>query len=254
MLQQIRQGLARFIVERHSGFADNDEESRFRNYTIFCIFGSPIMFSFGVYNLLTANYLLALALFVTLTGFLAGLFLLHRNIASLAVYRLNSLVFCLLLLYLVALGGPGGSKSLWCYVFPLVTFFLLGTREGAVWTIALLLALQFIFWNPYRLAAIHAYPLDFSLRFDIVFLCVSVFTYFYERFRLTYRYRIEEQNRRLNNEIVERKKAEQALRMSERKYKAIYLQAAEGITVIDPQGRVLECNPQMTHMLGFAND
>jgi len=254
MLQQIKQGLTRFISERNTGFADNDEESRFRNYTIFCIFGSPIMIAFGIYNLLRANYLLALALFISLTGFLAGLILLHRNIASQAVYRINSLVFCLLLLYVVTLGGPGGSKSLWCYVFPLVTFFLLGSREGAIWTILLFLALQFIFWNPYHLASIHGYPLEFSLRFDIVFLCVSVFTYFYEQFRVTYRYRIEDQNRRLNNEIVERKKAEEALRMSEEKYKAIYLQAAEGITVIDPQGRVLECNPQMTHMLGFANN
>jgi len=254
MLQKIQEYVFHFIGRRKHVFVDSDEESRFRSYAIFCLTGLPVMLTFGLYNIATANYTLALIIFSSYAGLLAGLYLLYRRIAPRAVYRVNSLLFLLLLLYMVAIGGDDGSKSLWCFVFPLVAFFLLGPREGALWNSLLFLVCQVVIWNPYKVGWFHIYPGEFSIRFSLAFLCVATITYFYEYYRSTYRTRIEEQNRQLNNEIEDRMRAETALRRSEEKYKAIYQQAAEGIMVMNPQGNVLESNPQMRSMLGYSDE
>jgi len=254
MLQKIKELLHHFIGQRKHVFDDSDEESRFRSYAIFCLTGLPVMLAFGLYNVAKANYILSITIFTSYAGLLSGLYLLYRRIAPRAVYRVNNLLFLLLLLYMVAIGGDDGSKSLWCFVFPLVAFFLLGTREGTLWNCLLFLTCQLIIWNPYKVGWFHTYPGEFSIRFSLAFLCVATITYFYEHYRFTYRNRIEEQNRQLNNEIEERSRAETALRRSEEKYKAIYLQATEGILVMNPQGNVLESNPQMRSMLGYSDE
>ncbi|SHO49545.1 GGDEF domain-containing protein [Desulfopila aestuarii] len=254
MLRKIQNLFFHLISQRKHVFADSDEESRFRSYAIFCLTGLPVMLAFGLYNIATANYTLSLVIFTSYAGLLAGLYLLYRRIAPRAVYRVNSLLFLLLLLYMVAIGGNDGSKSLWCFVFPLVAFFLLGTREGTLWNSLLFLIYQLISWNPYKVGWFHKYHGEYSIRFSLAFLCVATITYFYEHYRFTYRTRIEEQNRQLNNEIKDRTRAETALRISEEKYKAIYLQAAEGIIVMNPQGNVLESNPQMLNMLGYSDE
>lgn len=254
MLQYLRQRAGKFLTLDKAVFTDSDDESRFRNYAIFCIIGVPVLVVFGGYNFSTGQYWLALAIFASSLGLIVGLSLLYRNIARQAVYRVNSLLFCLLLLYMVAIGGEDGSKALWCYVFPLVAYFLLGNREGTLWNILLFLSCQLVLWNPYRIDWLHDYPAQFAIRFTMSFLCVASITFFYERFRFTYRSHIERQYQLLNAEIAERAKVEEALRMSEEKYKAIYLQAADGIIIIDPAGIVLESNPQMNQMLDYHGD
>lgn len=185
MLQKIQAYVFHFIDRRKTVFADSDEESRFRSYAIFCLTGLPVMLAFGLYNVATANYTLALIIFSSYAGLLAGLYLLYRCIAPRAVYRVNSLLFLLLLLYMVAIGGDDGSKSLWCFVFPLVAFFLLGIREGTLWNSLLFLVCQLVTWNPYNISWFHTYPGEFSIRFSLAFLCVATITYFYEYYRST---------------------------------------------------------------------
>jgi hypothetical protein len=38
--------------------------------------------------------------------------------------------FGFLIVAMVVIGGEGGSKILWMYLFPLIVFFLLGKIEG----------------------------------------------------------------------------------------------------------------------------
>lgn len=249
IMDMLSHGPTSRIIQRSSGFEDADARGRFRTFAIFCCTGVPLMIGFGIYNLIAGVFPLALVIFLAAAGLLLGVYLLHRGIAPNAVYRTNSLVFYLLLLYMAALGGADGSKLLWFFTFPLIAFFLLGGREGVLWTILLFLSSQPLIWNTFRLEWLHYYPAEFAVRFDLAFLCVATFTYFYERFRYNYRTRVEEQNRLLDAEIQERRKAEAALRLSEEKYRAIYLQAAEGIMIIDPKGKILESNPQMNQML-----
>lgn len=56
-----------------------------------------------------------------------------------------------------------------------------------------------------------------------------------------------------SRDISERKQAEEALRESEEKYRAIFNSAMEGIYQSTPEGRYLSVNPAMAKMLGYES-
>lgn len=58
----------------------------------------------------------------------------------------------------------------------------------------------------------------------------------------------------LNRDISERRQAEEALRASEARFRAIFEQTATGITLMDLQGRHLEVNPAYERMMGYSRD
>lgn len=60
-------------------------------------------------------------------------------------------------------------------------------------------------------------------------------------------------NRQLEDEIVERKRAEGTARQAEEKYRAIFDNAVEGIFQSTPNGQFLSVNPAMATMHGFAS-
>jgi len=51
---------------------------------------------------------------------------------------------------------------------------------------------------------------------------------------------------------VERRRAEEALRLAERRYRGIFENALEGLYTSTPEGRFLDVNPAFAHMLGHA--
>lgn len=54
-------------------------------------------------------------------------------------------------------------------------------------------------------------------------------------------------------DITQRKAAEEALRESEEKYRAIFNQAVEGIYQSTPKGTFLNANPALSHLLGYES-
>lgn len=241
----------RLIINRDQNFLDKEIENRFRNYTVFCLAGMPIMLIFGFSSLMSNNFFLASVIFSCFTGLFTGWLLLYKCISGNGVFRFNSLLFFALVIFLVYVGGEEGSKSLWVFTAPLAAFFLLGTIEGAIWCIITILLCQFVFWNPLDLPLPHDYPSSFAIRFTLAFISISAITYSFEYFRHAYRLEIEMKNRMLEAEIKERKEYENALKRSEEQYRAVFSQAAEGIMVINPNGHIVESNQQMENSLGM---
>ncbi len=65
----------------------------------------------------------------------------------------------------------------------------------------------------------------------------------------------EAANARLEVEIVERKRAEESLRISEVRYRRFFEMASDGILVVDPaSAAVTDANPQMTRLTGRPRD
>jgi two-component system NtrC family sensor kinase len=60
--------------------------------------------------------------------------------------------------------------------------------------------------------------------------------------------------RMLQDYMLEREIAEEALRESEERYRSIFLRAAYGIFRAAPEGRFLEVNPALVAMLGYSSD
>ena len=63
-----------------------------------------------------------------------------------------------------------------------------------------------------------------------------------------------EANERLRQEIEERKRIEEALRDSERKYRALINEASDAIVLSDTEGNVLDTNKKALELFGYARD
>lgn len=244
----------RIIVNRGRNFLDIQTENRFRNYSVFCAAGLPIMLFFALSNMLAGKTLFAIIIILCFTGLAIGWLMLYRCVQGTTVFRLNALLFCSLLLYMAYIGGADGSKILWIYIFPLIAFFLLGNTEGGIWCTFLFLSCQLFLWNPFSFNLPHIYPAEFSLGFCLSFVTIAIITYIFERFRHAYRIELENKNQLLEVEIKNRKKAELALRKSEEQYRALFFQASEGIIVLDKSGGIIEVNPQIKNILSPLND
>ncbi len=192
-----------------------DRKARLFHYTIFVILGIPTMVAFGLYNLAKANYLLCGLVLVSGSGLLLGWWFLRRLSEGENVYRINAALFALLLLYMVVLGGSGGSKILWMYTFPLIAFFLFGSREGLYWSGGILAVILVLFFGLSDHLDVYPYPDEYKVRFVTTYLIVSAVTYWFEYQRHRYRVGMENEHRKLkieksllNKQIAERRKAE----------------------------------------------
>jgi PAS domain S-box-containing protein len=63
---------------------------------------------------------------------------------------------------------------------------------------------------------------------------------------------LEAANVKLQAEIAERKKAEEEMRESEEKYRSIVETANEGISIVDPERRMIYVNDKLADMLGYS--
>ena len=64
--------------------------------------------------------------------------------------------------------------------------------------------------------------------------------------------RVQERTTALRAEIDERRQGERALAVSEQRFRAIFDSVSIGVTVVDPQGLIIEANPAFCTMMGCA--
>jgi PAS domain S-box-containing protein len=114
--------------------------------------------------------------------------------------------------YLLLTGGVNNTAHVWCFTFPLIASFILGSKPGLVASIIFLLpALAFFMWEapPSPFAA---YSRDFKLRFIPSFLVVTAFAFFFERTREIAIARLENVNSELESTVRVLKETEEKLR------------------------------------------
>src|SRR5262245_1924446 len=58
----------------------------------------------------------------------------------------------------------------------------------------------------------------------------------------------------LNRDLTERRKAEAALRESERRYRGLFENSPLGMYRVSPEGRVLMANPAFERMMGVSDE
>lgn len=246
--------LTRWLSRRKNSFVDPEDETRFQIYTVMWLLSLVVMTFFGGYNFFVGRTIVCLVLFCSATGLAIGWYFLYLGKAEKLVYRGNLFLFSGMMLYLMYLGGDGNSLIFWMVLIPLVTFYLLGRLQGLVWAFGVwvLAAFFLLFLGEYHCTP--GYNFLFSVRFLVVYLLVTFLAYFYESALYIYKSSLVENNMLLQKEIEERLRVDKSLKESELRYRAIYLQAAEGIFLTNDKGDIVECNPQIRRMFGFKEE
>ncbi|MDC7224452.1 MAG: hypothetical protein PQJ60_11980, partial [Spirochaetales bacterium] len=119
------------------------------------------------------------------------------------IYRLNTVLFGNLLLFMLATGGPNGSKMQWMYMYPLIIYLLLGKNEGLYWNTAIILSCFGIYFNPAHWTALYSYPASTAIRFLLSYCCVSLVTHWFEYYRRSYKLRLLQRTEELQKALDE---------------------------------------------------
>ncbi len=174
----------------HNGFADwpdiDQEEARKRRlYVLLSLPGMIFLLIFGFYNIISDNFVGGWL--DTLVGCMlfAGIIYLRQVKKALALYRVNTLALMVIMLYWIMDGGTGGEKIIWAFTFPLISHFMLGPIEGAIWNAVTLgfISLMFFVEMPF---SVYPYMLSLKIRYVCVYLVICLLTYTYESARKEY--------------------------------------------------------------------
>ena len=177
-----------------------------------------LAFTQGVTLLGSLDYLVAFLLVILL------LLLRIEKLLYFCLYTALGAMYCLFV-YLMVSGGMAGTGFIWSYVFPLFSFFLLGTKKGFLLNLLYFTTCIVIFLIDFTTPLINLYDIFFVTRFLASFATVILFVFFYEKFRegsqqaliqsrRNLEIKVTERTGELLHEIQNRKKKEQELRAS----------------------------------------
>ena len=149
------------------------------------------------------------------------------------------IVIACLYIFLYQTGGVGKSAFVWYFTFPLVVSYLLGSKKGLIAAFLLLIPVLFSTLFPLPEPEFVRYSVNFVVRFVFSYIVVLLFSYLFERSRegtrdqlagiqndLEDRVKLRTKelsdiNKALKIEVRERKRVENALRISEKNYRLI---------------------------------
>ena len=213
--------------------------------------GLPVLVIFMVYDFIIGRYLIGTVLilmFILLLCLFAAInkpgYQAKKN--PLYPYFLKALflLFGFFIAYTVGMEG-NLSRMPWAFLFTVLVFFALGGTRALVWVSVLfcvLLALELYVSGNERLVVS-----EFKMRFYVAFMLVIVASFFFERLRKKYQLELidnqrtlkESENRyreafeRLDDEVSERRRAEDKLRKSEERFREMAEHISEAFWLYD---------------------
>jgi len=227
------------------------------------IVGIVFLGLYAVISIIQMDFFLGAVDLVVLT-FLAVLFVyLRKKRNHQAVGVIGTIVVGLFFFFLVAYGGVNNTAFVWMFTYPLVAFFLLGTKLGALMSLSLWALTCLVFVNGDDVSFFTVYRSDLSIRLAAVYIIIFLFSYTIEKVRSIIRGRLEamnleiektvetvreqsfalvQTNKGLQQEIAERKRMEKALRSSENFLDDVIESIQDGINVLDPDLTIRHTN------------
>jgi len=164
-------------------YPERDEPSRYTS-DILCSLGIFFLVVFGIRSSLNGAVLYANILFgFALCTFISfvyykkqGNWSLHRGIVTIGLTALY--------LFLLASGGEGDTGLLWCYLYPLIIFSIVGPKHGKWVMLAIFACSLLILYLPEIVPTSHDYSTNLKHRFTGSMMFVSFMAYYMERSRL----------------------------------------------------------------------
>jgi PAS domain S-box len=201
---------------------------------------------FSILNWRKGNIILAISEMLLGLLFIVMLFIM-RQTKYLSLIRILFLCACSVFGFIVII-NPLAHPTIfiWTALLPVLLFFFLGKRLGLLYsTIFLAIVLAVFTWK--YLSVINTLPIDaFG---DILFciIIISGLSYYYEVTRTE----IEEE---LIKDIAERRRAEEALKKSEERYRTIFEEIEEGYYEVDLAGNFIFFNDSFAKVVGYARE
>jgi len=191
------------------------EERAKRTLTCFIIvIGSPVFIVFSILHFYKNDYWMGF--FLLSTGILIfGSAIIARNTKEITnYYRINIAFIGLLFLYDIGTSEVYANRLLWTFIFPLVSFYLLGRKEGMLYNAIYILFAAILISSQDFSNVLEYYDLGLKIEYVLCLLVITSLSYAFEVIRSQYEEDIKNKRVSLEQEITQRKHMENAARQA----------------------------------------
>jgi PAS domain S-box-containing protein len=163
---------------------------------------------FGIMHFKKGDYQFGIVNYFLITVFSGFIICLRYSKTGKTVYRLSLALLIILLGYWLKSGTGEGYSSIWVLSFPPFAFFLMGKKEGCIWSILLAIITIAFFINPFSALTSFPYSRIFILRHLFTLFLIFCFTYIYESVRKQFQDAMETEQQKLllEKELLEKAK------------------------------------------------
>ena len=186
-----------------------EEEHRRLLFILVYSLGILVLLPFGIYHLMRGEYLEGIIDIVASSVGMICIFLLRSKKEGVFFYRFGTISMLIMFAYFGTV-MDNDFRILWLYPFPLAAVFLLGAREGIIYTLILIGIWIICFQLPPDLVGAASYTRTLKLRFLLSFTLVLIWIYFFSYVRSRYRAGMEERTQQLEKAKDQAERANQA--------------------------------------------
>ncbi|MEJ2158780.1 MAG: histidine kinase dimerization/phospho-acceptor domain-containing protein [Desulfobacteraceae bacterium] len=186
-----------------------EEEHRRLLFILVYSLGILVLLPFGIYHLMRGEYLEGIIDIVASSVGMICIFLVRSKKEGVFFYRFGTISMLIMFAYFGTV-MDNDFRILWLYPFPLAAVFLLGAREGIIYTLILIGIWIICFQLPPDLVGAASYTRTLKLRFLLSFTLVLIWIYFFSYVRSRYRAGMEERTQQLEKAKDQAERANQA--------------------------------------------
>ena len=170
-----------------------------------------------------------------------------------------------LFLFLFINGGPDGRCFVWSYTFPLLTFFLIGTRQGLIINSLFFLCCAAIILFDIVTSHLGLYDLAFAFRYTFSFLFILLLSFFSEYFRHksetahksitdNLEFLVAQRTEDLEKVVVEKEIANEQITQAKKEWERTFDAVPAYISIIDPDFNIIRANKSIMYRLKLPFD
>ena len=208
-----------------------EDEQKIRFFALVTFLAIPIFISFFILHLSQEPVAHPVRVLLAGAGQVVSLLALVRLKNPKVAFRISASVLGVYFLFLICVGGTHGTTMLWMLIMPAYFFFLLGKREGLVWTAAGFLASLSILSDPTGLFSTYHYERTVAARFLLTYGLIAAVAYFGESTRERY--------------------ARQLLQVQTQRFQTLCTNAPFGMVIISKDGDFQYANPKFKEIFGY---